>query len=143
MLKDTVLGELISNLASITERDLIENAFNDSVLAQMYDLNQEQLDKGLFSDGSKTGEYAPYTIQIKQLRGQTWQYMTFFDTGYTRSTIEYQLGSSGIDIDMDDRHDLLEDYSINILGLTDNSINYINEEITENIIDFIASKATY
>lgn len=138
MLMDTVIGTMLRHFKSLNATNLWESAVNDNVTAQMYDLNQDQLDDGLFSDGTDTPEYAPVTRIIKQRQGKKSEFMNFHDTGYTRSTIDFEPNKDGVMVDMVDRYDLLGGYSENIIGLTDESKDYLRDEIIENIQEKIA-----
>jgi len=131
---DTALGEFLKRVSSLNEDIVKRNAYTDSVLDQMVDLNLQQLDDGLYSDGTDTPDYAPSTSQIKRSQNKQSEYMNFDDTGKTRDSIEYRFDGR-LTAYMDDEHNLLNEYSKNILGLTPQSISDVQEEIKENIIE--------
>jgi len=129
---NTSFGILVRENARMTKDKVLKIAFDKSVLNQMADLNVEQLNEGIYADGSDTPDYAPFTIELKKAKGQTWEYMTFKDTGQFHSSIMYGYGK-GLQVFANDRYNLLEIYSPFILGLTGNSIEDIKDEVIENI----------
>jgi len=131
---DTALGAFLKRVSSLNEDTVKRNAYTDSVLDQMVDLNLQQLDDGLYSDGTDTPDYAPSTSQIKRSQNKQSEYINFDDTGKTRDSIEYRFDGR-LTAYMDDEHNLLNEYSKNILGLTPQSISDVQEEIKENIIE--------
>lgn len=137
MFKDTRIGDFARKGASLTINEVEQEAYSDSVLTQMGDLNEKQLDEGTYSDGTSTPDYAPYTIELKKLEDKIWQHMTFDDTGRTRDSIKYSFSGGRLSVYMEDRFGLIQQYSQNIVGLTDKSIDFLKPEILENIIDFI------
>lgn len=134
-LKDTAFGIYVDSISKLTNEKVMKKAFSQPVLDQMAELNNQQLDKGFYSDEEPTPDYAPYTIQLKKLQGKIWQHMTFDDTGKTRDSIKYTYSGGRLKVEMDDRFDLTlnPDYSPNIIGLTPNSIENVQVEILENI----------
>lgn len=130
---DTALGEYVKRVARLTENKVKAVAYDDSVLRQMADLNNQQLTDGVYSDGSDTPDYSPYTIELKKIEGKIWQHMTFEDTGETRQSIRYVYRGGKLQVLINDRFNLLSEYSENIIGLTTNSISDVQEEILENI----------
>ena len=88
---NTRLGAFVKAMATTTVLEIEKRAYDESVLDQMADLNTENqlmLD-GVFADGTDTPDYAPRTKELKYLKGQPFDHMTFRDTGETHSSIEY------------------------------------------------------
>lgn len=136
----TRLGVFAQSIAGLQVDEIEVQAYNDSVLSQMADLNTEyQLDElGVFADGTETGEYSPYTAQIKRSENKLYSHMNFDDTGETRSSITY-IYDGNLRVEFNDRFELQSKYG-NLFGLTSQSIEIIQPEIMENIRDFILSK---
>ena len=134
------LGVFAQSIADLQVDEIEVQAYNDSVLDQMADLNTEyQLDElGVFSDGTETGEYSPYTVQIKRSENKLYSHMNFDDTGETRSSITY-IYDGNLRVEFNDRFNLQSKYG-DVFGLTSQSIEIIQPEIMENIRDFILSK---
>lgn len=137
MLLKTPFGDFIRHLNKLTEDKLWQIAITNSVTAQMHDLNLQQLDKGYYSDGSDTPDYSMFTEQLKKAEGKIYQHMNFDDTGFTRSSIKYVRTKDGVKITIKDRYKLLQNYSENIIGLTNGSIEFLKDEIIENIQEAI------
>lgn len=137
---NTLLGSFAKEISSLKVIDFEVAAYNDSVLTQMVDLNIDtQLDElGVFSDGSKTPDYSPYTIEMKKSEGKLYSHMNFDDTGETRESIDY-IFDGELKVQYEDRFDLVGERG-EVFGLTDDSIDYLKPEITENLQDFILSK---
>lgn len=140
MLSKTRLGEFVSSMANVKVLEVEKSAYNDSVLVQMADLNTKfQLDElGVFSDGTDTPDYSPFTIEMKKIENKLYSHMNFDDTGETRSSINYSFNGE-LRVDYQDRHNLESKYGP-VFGLAPKSIEEIQPEITENIIDFITEK---
>lgn len=134
-LKGTAFGIYVESVSKLTKEKVMKKAFSNSVLEQMKELNNNQLDDGLYSDNQPTPDYSPYTIQLKKRLGKIWQHMTFEDTGKTRDSIKYTYSGGRLKVEMNDYHDLTlnPEYSPNIIGLTPNSIEDVQSEILENI----------
>lgn len=129
----TRFGAYAKKMAKLTEKKVMQTAYTPSVLAQMADLNNQQLDEGLYADGRDTPDYSPFTIEIKRAKGQEWRFMTFYDTGETRNSIRYLVRNGKLVVTMNDRFNLMDEYSQNIIGLTANSIADVKDEIIEEI----------
>ena len=134
------LGVFAQSIADLQVDEIEVQAYNDSVLDQMAELNTEyQLDVlGVFADGTETGEYSPYTVEMKQAENKLYSHMNFDDTGETRSSITY-IYDGELRVEFNDRFKLQSKYG-NVFGLTSESIEIKQPEITENIRNFILSK---
>ena len=138
---DTRLGTFAKAMANLSVSEIEAEGYNDSVLVQMADLNtKSQLDElGVFADGSPTPDYAYLTVQMKKAEGKRFDHMNFDDTGETRESITYIFDGMNLRVDWNDRFDLADNYG-QIVGLTPQSIGYIQPEISQNIRQFILSK---
>jgi hypothetical protein len=144
-LVDTLVGSFVRKVTSHNVLQIEKKAYNDSVLAAMADLNTEsQLqEKGVFADGSDTPEYSPITVELKKLKNQRYDHMTFKDTGETLSSVRYIYNSGKLYVNWNDIHNLQSIYGNEkkrIIGLTGESINEIKDEIIENIQEKILEK---
>ena len=140
-LMSTRLGKFVDAMASATVLDIEKEAYNESVLAQMADLNTEVqlMEQGVFADGTDTPDYSPFTIEIKQAKRQPYDHMTFRDTGETHSSIEYSFNNGELVANWEDEYELEENYN-DFVGLTQESMDELKPEIAENIRDYILSK---
>lgn len=135
MLMKTILGDVIRKAQKVTADKLWLKAMDDEMMRKMKILNvHDQLDKkGVYADGTPTPDYAPITVQIKRSEGAIWQHMNFNDTGETRASIKYSPIKGGIKITLNDRYDLLNTYSEEIIGLTQENKEALHEDIIKNV----------
>lgn len=135
MLMKTILGDVVRKAQKVTADKLWLKAMDDEMMRKMKILNvHDQLDKkGIYADGTDTPDYAPITVEIKRREGKIWQHMNFRDTGETVNSIKYSPIKGGVKITLKDRHNLLQNYSPEIIGLTDENKQELHEPIIENI----------
>lgn len=132
MIGKTALGKLIDNAKRLSNPAMLMRVFFDELtLAQMADMNTEQLDSSTYSDGSTTLNYSPYTSSIKKMKGQPSVTMTFKDTGEFHSSIRYELNNGNVVSKFNDKHDLLLNYSDKIIGITPRNSLILKDEIIE------------
>jgi len=84
-------------------------------------LNRKQLRAGIRSTGTEIKpDYAPYTILVKDQKGQPTDRVTLEDTGEFYASIYPELTTDGYQMSASDRKtpDLLKKYGKTILGLT-------------------------
>lgn len=106
---------------------------------------EDQLEEdGLFSDGTPTGDYSPLTILYKRRKGDRYDHMTFKDTGQFYDSWEVRVDRSGLDIDADGQvsadTNLFTIYGENILGLTDENMQFFIEMVKENYIKIVMNE---
>lgn len=137
----TVIGQLVRNAKKVTADKLWMKSMDDELMRKMKILNvHDQLDKkGVYSDGKDTPDYSPITIEMKKRENKLYSHMNFNDTGETRASIKYSPIKGGIEITLTDYHDLLTNYSPNIIGLTDENKESLHPTIIENIQNQILS----
>ena len=144
-LMDTRLGKFVNAMANAKVSTIEYAAYNQSVLNNMSRLNREQMnDLGVFSDGSETPDYAPFTIQEKIRKGQRYDHMTFRDSGRTQQSIVYLFNGDLVAdwIDYNGIIDYLNDRNIDStpIGLTQESMDELKPEIAKNVREYILSK---
>lgn len=141
----TRLGQFVKAIANTKALTVEYAAYDQNVLTQMANLNNDQMnEQGLFSDGTPTPDYTPYTIERKKEKGQRYDHMTFRDTGATQDSIIY-LFNGDLVADWTDYNNIIgyllnRDIDSTPIGLTEESITEIQPEIIENITDYIKSK---
>ncbi len=144
-LMGTRLGKFVNAMASARAETIEYAAYNQSVLTKMSELNREQMnEEGVFSDGSSTPDYAPFTVEEKKRKGQRYDHMTFRDTGGTQRSIVY-LFNGDLVADWTDYNDILgylsdKGLQSTPIGLTQESMDELKPEIAENVRDYILSK---
>lgn len=127
------LIQLANRAKSLNINDLLkvlseDKSFTDFII----ELNTEKqlFEKGIDSTGRRLddigGGYSPYTIDIKNQKGQPVDRVTLKDTGdFYRSFRVHLDNSSDLVITADtvkDTSDLIVDWGANILGLTEDSL---------------------
>ena len=141
------MNNLIKYLENVKQKLTITNLMvnvigkDRSLLQLIVSLNtQDQLyNKGIRSDKTKIGQYAPYTIEIKRLKGQPYNHITLKDTGdFYDSFVAFVDNSADIQISSDPiktdaltglTTDLTIRYGEKIIGLTEENIDVINKKI--------------
>lgn len=128
------------------DRTLTDILGNETLQAQIIDLNQNQLyEKGIQADGTPTGDYAPITIShYKPLaaaegRDGRSDHITGKDTGQTYASMKVASLPDGFKIEADDRNNFFEREDKG-LGLTSESLNEIRPEIKERFVETLREK---
>lgn len=121
------------NVKKLDEGKLFKRVFdNKGVQRQVIDLNQSQMyDDGIDSKGQELGQYHPYTIVIKEKKGQRTDHITLKDTGEFYGSMKIKAGKDGIVISADMKKpdtDLEKIYPF-ALGLNEKSLSEIREFI--------------
>jgi hypothetical protein len=106
---------------------------------------EDQLEEeGIDSLGRKLGDYAPSTIAYKRRKGQRYDHVTLKDEGDFYNSFNVKVNVNEIIIDADDsskyNKPLFEVWGVDVLGLTDDNMNYIKEMILENYIKFVLNE---
>lgn len=139
-LLNTKLGLFVTKISKLKVKDVEKVAYSSSVLEQMADLNtDEQLySKGVLANGSKTPDYSAVTVAFKRAENKRYDHMTFKDTGEMYDSVKYYFNGQ-LKARWVDKYELESNYG-HIIGLTEESITFIQPEIAENIRDLILSK---
>ena len=140
-----VLIEALEDLKRKLDKDkAFEFAFDSDMQELLIELNQDQLfNEGKDSEGQSLGSYSPYTIKIKQSKGQPTNRITLYDTGefYQSFKAYYEDGSIVIDADAEKEDtNLFDEFGIDILGLDDSNMSIFVNEIVQKIKFFILNK---
>lgn len=121
-----------------------------SVMNLIVELNtQDQLfDKGIDSLGkSLEPPYSPFTVRLKQEKGQPTNRVTLKDTGdfynsfsaFVDSSADIIISSDSIKYAFDGAWDLLDIYGKNVEGLTQQNLEIINTKLIVPIQKYIKS----
>ena len=142
----TRLDRLFSALDNLSEDKIWLFAVDKDVQDEIIRINTEdQLEEeGIDSLGRKLGDYAPSTIAYKRRKGQRYDHVTLKDEGDFYNSFNVKVNVNGIIIDADDsskyNKPLFEVWGVDVLGLTDDNMNYIKEMILENYIKFVLNE---
>lgn len=142
----TRLDKLFSALDNLNEDQIWLFAVDNDVQNEIIRINTEdQLEEeGIDSLGRKLGNYAPSTIAYKRRKGQRYDHVTLKDEGDFYNSFNVKVNVNEIIIDADDsskyNKPLFEVWGVDVLGLTDDNMNYIKEMILENYIKFVLNE---
>lgn len=143
---NSILGLL--SIAETVERNLSDGNYTRKALEQnqqrIVEMNVEQLyDYGMNSLGIRIDTYepySPYTVRIKQEKGQPYDRVTLRDTGDFHKSFEVVFEPMGFYITATDykTQDLIDRYGARIFGLTpenkqDLTIKYVVPVVREEI----------
>ncbi len=141
------LRKLVNNVINLDINEILSELWLDvSIQKTILDLNREDqlFDKGIDSLGisleSIGGAYSPVTVQIKRSKGQPTDRVTLKDTGDFYETFRIKVGPTFFDIDADpkkDETDLFVEWGEDILGLTDESLEILQDILLPLIINKI------
>lgn len=137
------LREVFSTLKS---DDLWFKSVDKDVMDMIIQMNTEdQLEEqGIDSLGRALGEYSPFTIAEKRMKGDRYDHITLKDTGAFYDSWIVWVDTTGINLDADDtsRYDepLFEVWGVDVLGLTEDNMIILQEVIAENYINLIMER---
>lgn len=104
---------------------------------QLFDKGEDSTGRTLESIG---GSYSPFTVKIKQAKGQPTNRVTLFDTGEFYASFVVKPFKGGFIIDADpnkDETDLFDEWGEEIVGLNDENlqtiINFFRDAVLEKI----------
>lgn len=103
---------------------------NKGVQQQVVDLNQSQMfDDGVDAKGESLGQYSPFTIALKEKKGQRIDHITLKDTGefYGSMKVKAQRDEIIVSADMKKPDTDLEVIYPNALGLNEKSLSEIRD----------------
>lgn len=126
-----VFKRVLEKLNKIELQNISEKIF-DELIPKIEDYNVEQLNKGIKSTGDKiVPPYRPKTIAIKRKKGQPVDKVTLKDYGDFHNQIRVKKYASKFElVSYDEKSEKLQDkYTPDILGITDENIQKIREEI--------------
>lgn len=106
---------------------------------------EDQLyNKGIDSNDNPLGDYTPFSVSIKQEKGQRYDHITLKDTGAFYESFQIRVDNKGLTILADDSSiydaPLTDRFGVDILGLTDENKTILAEYLKENYYDFIRKK---
>ena len=119
------------------------NSVDQEVKDMIIQMNTEdQLEeRGVDSIGRQLGDYAPYTIIEKKLKGQRYDHVTLKDTGAFYDSWVVTVNRNYIEIDADDtsHYDvpLFQVWGEDVLGLTPENMDILRGVIAEKYAEYI------
>jgi hypothetical protein len=139
----TKIDQLLDRVAKLDQDKIWLFSVDRDVQEEIIRLNTEdQLEEfGIDSKGRQLGEYATTTIFYKRDKGQRYDHVTLKDTGKFYNSFNIRVNVNEIVIDADDTtyYDvpLFDVWGVDVLGLTDENLEYIKKMILENYVKYI------
>jgi hypothetical protein len=141
----TRIDKLLDALIDANSDKMWFFAIDKDVQNEIIRMNTEdQLEEdGIDSLGRSLGPYSPLTIMYKKMKGQRYDHVTLKDTGEFYNSWNVTVTVNEIGFDANDQKDdtaLFEVYGVDVLGLTDENMQYLKEMIVENYIKFLLNE---
>lgn len=144
MIDFTRIYRLFDNGKKLTDEKLWRFALNDRFTQdEIIRLNtiDQLFDRGIDSTGASLGEYQPFTITVKQRKGQPTDRVTLYDEGDFYRSFVVIVNADSFDIEADDfsKYDrpLFEVYGEDVAGLTDFNKQRIKEVILVKYLQYV------
>ena len=118
------IGETIRKFKSLNFKKIIISILNTSEIKEfIIQMEQERLfNLGEDSTGASLGEYAPFTVVIKQEKGQRFDHITLKDTGEFYESFTFHATGTELIFNANpvkEDNNLFDNFGIDILGLND------------------------
>lgn len=144
----TKLDQLFTKISQIDENKLWLFSVDKPLREKMIELNTDlQLyEFGIDSKGDPIGNgyYTNFTVQIKKGKKQRYDHITLKDTGafYNSFTVDVTVNNIIFDADDTSLYDvpLFEVYGVDVLGLTDENMEYIKDTILHNYLKILTNE---
>lgn len=140
------LEDILQNTLSLDVGEAMRFAYkSDALKLFTVDLNRiEQLfKKGIDSKGKSLGFYSPFTIRRKKAEGLPYDHITLLDTRVFYQSFVLKPKQNYLEFDADpikDETNLFEKYGVDVLGLTDNSIEKLAPRLATKFATYARKK---
>jgi len=97
-------------------------------------------DDGIDSLGDSLGEYSPFTVELKKIKGQPTDRITLKDTGKFYKTFKIEVKNDSFFINANpikEDNNLFDDFGDEIVGLTEENQIKVSKIILDNTIKYI------
>lgn len=132
-------NKILRQILSSTE--LQEEIIYLNTISQLFEQGEDKLGRRLDSIG---GGYSPYTIQIKQSKGQPIDRVTLKDTGAFYDSFKVVVADSYIEIianPLKDGKDINQEWGGYVIGLQPENMRKIIDEVRQKYLEIV--KRTY
>jgi hypothetical protein len=139
----TKLDLIFDKIARLDQDKIWLFSVDRDVQEEIIRLNTEdQLEEfGIDSKGVQLGIYKQTTVSYKIQKGQRYDHVTLKDTGKFYNSFNIRVNVNEIVLDADDTtyYDmpLFDVWGVDVLGLTDENMEYIKKMILENYVKYI------
>ena len=143
-----IMGTLQNKINKFLKLDLKKEVIkilnSQQVRELIIEMQQTRLfETGKDSKGVSLGNYSPFTVVIKQSKGQRVDHITLRDTGEFYESFTFYASETELVFDADaqkDENNLFDDFGIDILGLNDFDRERIIELIYRELRFFLIYK---
>ena len=100
-------------------------------------------DDGIDSLGDSLGEYSPFTVELKKIKGQPTDRITLKDTGKFYKTFKIEVKNDSFFINANpikEDNNLFDDFGNEIVGLTEENQIKVSKIILDNTIKYIRKR---
>ncbi len=133
------IDKILKNAVNLNADKAWMFAIDVEVKEEIIRLNTEDqlFSEGIDSKGDMLGQYAPFTVSEKKVKGQRFDHITLRDTGAFYNSFRVIADPKGITIKADDTSlydvPLTQTWGIDVLGLTLENWGFIREMILDNL----------
>jgi hypothetical protein len=118
------IGDTINKFLRFDFKKAVLKILNSKKVSDfVIEMQQARLyNTGKDSEGDSLGSYSPFTVVIKQAKGQRTDHITLRDTGEFYESMTFHATGTALIFDADaqkDEDNLFDNFGIDILGLTD------------------------
>lgn len=145
MLED--VREILEFYANLDINKVLFVVYKDKLVQlEILDLNRKDqlFDQGINADNQVIGLYTPGTELLSGGKKKAGTHFTFFDTGVFFNTFKLIPLKTGFRIEADGQKDddnLFDKYGENIVGLTQENIDFLPEILTPKVLQWLNSQA--
>lgn len=136
---NTLFGDMAERLAAFNpEEEAVLSAKRNRLKIIRLNRDDQMYEQGIDSRGDKIGDYAQATIEKKKYEGKRYDHITLRDTEAFHKSMDVRFRKDSFEITADDRKEsdtpggadsfLTQIYGEDILGLTDDNLNFLKEE---------------
>lgn len=141
---DKQLGTWAKRLEQLVDGEMDQLVIEvvDRRREQMADMNRDQLEDGMRADGTLLPPYAPATVQIKREKGQQTQPMNLRDQGHFQAGIVARKYDKYLEMTSLDYKTgkLVQRFGEQILGISDENIDILRDEVTPELMQEFRKK---
>lgn len=139
------IGQTIKKFLNLDlKKEVIKILNSKKVQDFVITMQQERLyNTGKDSEGESLGSYSPFTVVIKQEKGQRTDHITLRDTGEFYESMTFYANETELVFDADAQKEdsnLFADFGLDILGLTDFDRERLIELIYQELRFFLIYK---
>jgi hypothetical protein len=140
------IHQILDIAIALSEEEAWIYAVDVNIQRKIIEMNTEDqlFNKGIDSLGKALGDYTPFSVRMKQEKGQRYDHITLKDTGAFYESFQIRVDNNGLTIIADDTSlydaPLTDRFGLDVLGLTDENKKLLAEYLKVNYYEFIYKK---